>query len=313
MEHVNYPPAFANNAKASAPWARRPPSPPFIHIPPTGQTGGVSVPGLMPSYENVDSSQLTARDVEIITQNATQIATDRAADWAYEQRREAQQVLDFLYLGPNSVVKDHTFLQREGITMVLVARDARMRGVKLMSVEKAAQALGIKVHYVDVEGYENLIGCFPGMISTVNEHLLSVYHSQAQGKSHDGNLVVEPSKFRRGKVLFACETGNERSAAIAAAYIMAVFGKGMVTTVQFICIQRFCCCFDEDVKRKLQSWEDILRARSQVASQAVTPQNTVHAKRQIEEVGGSSEARDGSTLDEDRFQGRETFRPFVDT
>ncbi|KAM0549773.1 hypothetical protein ACHAPJ_009212 [Fusarium lateritium] len=307
-------PSIANNAVPSAPYTRHAPSPPFIPIPSHSLYGPEPVPGMMPSYENVDSSQLTARDVEIITQNATQIATDRATDWSYEQRRDAQQVLDFLYLGPTSVVRNHEFLQKEGITMIVVAKDARIAR-KPASVEKAAEALGLDVHYVDIESYDNLISTFPATIRAVNDHLLAIYHSQAQGKNQDGNLVMDPNTFRRGKVLIACETGNDRAANIVAAYIMAVFGKDMVTTVQFISIQRFCCCFDEDAKRKLQSWEDILRARSQVASEAATPQTTMHSKRQIDQVMGTDEnfdVQDGFRLDQERFEGRDPFVPFVD-
>ena len=125
---------------------------------------------------------------------------------------------------------------------------------------------------------------------------------------------VDPSNFHRGKVLITCETGNDRSAALAAAYIMAVFGKDMITAVQFISIQRFCCTFDEDIKRKLQSWEDILRARSQVASHATTPQNAMHTKRHIEDCSNEEDVdvRDSFTLDHDRFEGRGAFVPFVD-
>ncbi|KAM0421505.1 hypothetical protein ACHAPT_010679 [Fusarium lateritium] len=302
-------------AVPSAPYTFRPPSPPFIHIPPTAHGNGAeSIPGLLPSYENVDPQQLTPKDVAIITQNVTHAPTDRASDWSYEQRREAQPLLNFLYLGPNSVARDRKFLKREGITMVLVARDARMAGMKLMSIENVTQALDIEVHYVDMEGYDNMISSFSNTIRAVNDHLLSIYHSQAQGRSKDGSLVVEPSTFRRGKVLVACETGNDRSAAMAAAYIMALFGKDMITTVQFISVQRFCCCFDEEVKRKLQSWEDILRARSQVASQA---KHAGHGKRHIDEVmdvdmQGNADAADAIALDHDRFQGRDAFVPFVD-
>lgn len=319
-----YQSSIANNAMPAAPYTRRPPSPPFIHIPPTGMAiSGDGTLGLMPSYADVDSSQLTSRDLDIITQNVTQVATDRAADWAYEQRREAQPLLDFLFLGPNSVARDLSFLQREGITMVIVARDVRMTGTPLMSVEKAAQVLGFQVHYTDIEGPHHMISEFSSTVSAINDHLLAVYHSQAQGKNQDGHLIVEPSSFRRGKVLITCETGNDRSAAIAAAYIMAVFGKDMITTLQFICIQRFCCCFDEDVKRKLQSWEDILRARSQVAlSRSAVPSGSdafpsaPQAKRQIDEVMDMEEdvfdAGNGLVTDRDRFEGRDAFTPFLD-
>lgn len=310
MEH----PPYVNNAVPCAPYTRRAPSPPFIHIPPTGQCGGSGVPNLMPSYENVDPSQLTAADVEIITQNAMQIATDRAADWSYELRRDAQKLVDFLYLGPNSVVKDHSWLASEGITMILATRDARMTGRKLMTIEKAAEALGIVVQYVDLDGYDTLIRDLPGIIRLTNDHLLSIYHRQAQGRGQNGDIVVDPSTFRRGKVLITCETGNDRSAAIAAAYIMAVFGKDMVTAVQFITVQRFCCSFDEDIKRKLQSWEDVLRARSQIASDTATPRNATHAKRRISDVMDTDEDSDVKehSVDQDRFMGRSGFVPFVD-
>ncbi|PNP61574.1 hypothetical protein FNYG_13724 [Fusarium nygamai] len=315
MESSGLHPSFANNAVPSAPYVRRAPSPPFIHIPPTGQCGVSAAPILLPSYEHVDSSQLTAHDVKIITQNMQQIATDRAADWSYEQRRDAQKLVDFLYLGPNSIAKDIKWLQEEGITMIAVARDARMAGVKLMSVEKAAKTLNIEVRYINLEGNDKLISSFPDIIRLINDHLLSVYHSQAKGRNKNGELLVDPSAFRRGKVLLTCETGNDRSAAIAAAYIMAVFGKDMITAVQFISIQRFCCAFDEDTKRKLQCWEDILRARSQVAmEQAVTP-NAQHTKRHIDDVMDTSEDSNDKgefALDQDRFNGRGSFAPFVD-
>ena len=305
---------FHPSAVPSAPYTRRAPSPPFIHIPATGQCGAIEVPNLMPSYENVDPSQLTAQDVEIITRNMKQIATDRSADWSYEQRREAQCLVDFLYLGPNSVAKDHEWLKREGITMFLVARDSRMSGTRLNGVEKAAQALGIALQYVDLEGYDKLITSFSVVIRAINDHLLSIYHRQAKEINQDGSMKVDPSNFHRGKVLITCETGNDRSAALAAAYIMAVFGQDMIAAVQFISIQRFCCTFDEDIKRKLQSWEDILRARSQVASHATTPQNAMHTKRHIEDCSNEEDVdvKDSFTLDHDRFEGRGAFVPFVD-
>lgn len=262
--------------------------------------------GLMPSYQNAGSTQLTRRDVEIITQNTMQIAQDRSSDWSYEQRRRAQPLLDFLYLGPNSVIRDLAFLEREGITFIMVVRDSRMANTRLASLEKARQALNIQHHYVDFRGNEQLIGLFPTVIRTINDHLLSVYHDMDK---------------RRGKVLIACETGNERSATIAAAYIMAMFNADMVTTLQFISVQRFCCSLDEDVKRKLQSWEDLLHAQSQVAAQNQSvegtqglPVNGQHAKRHIDEVVDvNQELVDDQDMDmdEERFTGRNAFVPFV--
>jgi serine/threonine/tyrosine-interacting protein len=305
-------PSVANGAQASAPYDRRRPSPPFIHIPPHGTTtSGEPMAGLMPSYENVGSTQLTRHDLEIITQNAIQIAQDRSSDWSYEQRRRAQPLLDFLYLGPNSVIRDLAFLEHAGITLIMVVRDSRMTNTRLASLDKARRALNIQHHYVDFQGNEQLIGMFPGVIRIINDHLLSIHHTGAGG-----------TNARRGKVLIACETGNERSATLAAAYIMAMFNADMITTLQFISVQRFCCCLDEDVKRKLQCWEDLLHAQSQVAAQNRSvegtqhlPSNVQHAKRHIDEVVGMSQElvtdQDMDMTDEDRFTGRAAFVPFV--
>ncbi|QPC63246.1 hypothetical protein HYE67_005477 [Fusarium culmorum] len=306
-------PSLANNTMQSAPYSRRAPSPPFIYIPTTGTCGSVNTPNLLPSFENVDPSQLTLQDVMIITGNVRHIATDCTMDWSYEKRREAQQLVDFLYLGPNIAAKDHDYLRREGITMILVARDARMAGTRLNTIEKAAETLGITLQYIDLEGYENLIQTFSQVVRTVNDHLLSIYHRQAEEITQDGSMKVNPNNFTRGKVLMTCETGNDRSAALAAAYIMVVFGMDMITVLQFINISRFCCVFDEDAKRKLQSWEDLIRARAQVTRQAEMPQNALHAKRQIDDhyEDPESDMKD-ITTDRDRFEGRRAFAPFFD-
>lgn len=307
--HARHPPSNSH-AIPAAPYSLRAPSPPFIHISVSQglDNGPISI---TPSFENIDPSTLTPRDLEIVTQNKLQVATDRAFDWSYEQRREAQPIVDFLYLGPNSVVRNHDYLQREGITMVYVARDARMSGTKLVSVEKAAQKLNVDVKYLDIEGTDRMIGSFQEAIRVINDHLLTNYHSQAQGKIPNGDLVVEPTTFRPGKVLVTCESGNERSAAVTAAYIMAVFGKDMTSSVQFISIQRFCCCFDEDIKRKLQSWEDILKARSQVAAIS----HVGRAKRHYEDMqsGEDADMTDADATDVGRFEGRENFVPFLNS
>lgn len=296
---------------------------------------------LLPSFKNIDPTQLTSVDLQIITRNAKQIALDRAADWEYENRRLAQAVVDFLYLGPTSVVRDHGFLQREGITMMLVVRSSGMAETKPLSVEKASGVLGIPANYVHVDGPQDLIHAFPEIISLINKHLLSVYHSQSRGGEKDGQISVPQGGFRPGKVLVTCESGNYRSAAVAAAYIMAIFGMGMIPTLQFIGLQRFCCAFDEETKRILQSWEDILLARSTVAQQMQHQMSTVSQDQQTSSTvdGGASlvppgkktvgskrglddmmdiesdsceDAGEAPIVDLDRFTDRDSFAPFAD-
>lgn len=287
---------------------------------------------LEPNFSVADLGGLSAEDIRIITNNnMTQVAEDQSAKWEYESRRKAQQILDYLYLGPSSVVRDHSWLQREGITMIMVVRDARMARARLLSVDKASRELGIAAEYVDLTGPHEYVNIFPAVIKKINVHVVSVYRSQlasAEGLRHD-QMALNPENIQRGKVLVVCETGNERSAVVVAAYIMAVFNQDMVAAMQFVGIQRFCVSFDEDNKRILQSWEDILQAqrsvgqalRSESAAQpnpsqhaSLNPQPTQKAKRRIDETYGE-EATDldaNFVLDRDRYTDRGAFAPFVD-
>ncbi|KAK5991503.1 hypothetical protein PT974_09786 [Cladobotryum mycophilum] len=320
--------AARNETIPAAPYSYRPPSPPFIHIPVVqrDQTELCHPLDLMPSYEHVDPAELTSNDITIITRNVVQIATDRAATWYYEQRREAQSILDFLYLGPTAIIRNHDFLRDEGITLVMVVRDARQASRTLASVDKATAALGIPAVYLDIQSPFHLVGIFPDMIRQINRHLLDVYHGQAQGKDETGQVFVKSDNFRHGRVLVTCETGNDRSAAVVAAYIMAMFRKDMVTTLQFINVQRFCCGFDEDLKRALFSWQDIVRAQSAVImdsrfqktsqAQGRPAASKSDTKRRLDDmmddyVDGHGAAADSAT-DRERFSGREAFVPFMD-
>lgn len=311
-----------HNTAPNAPYTRRPPSPPEIYIPAVfhpRKVGNVAQLVMTPSYDNVDPSQLTLEDLAIITQNESHlIAQNIACNWKYEQRREAQRILDFLYLGPNSVIRNHAFLEQEKITMILIVRDSRLASQNFVSVNNAVKALGVEAQYMDVASPQDLIHSFSGAVSRINDHLLSVYHKQAQGREANGQMLLDTSEFVRGKVLVTCESGNDLSSTVVAAYIMAVFGKDFASAIQFVSIQRFCTLFGEDVKRLLQSWGDILQARATVARDRTGAQ--VHpaskGKRGLEALHDENMegSDDGSTadMDQDRFLGRSTFAPFVD-
>jgi len=358
---------LARGTTANAPYVSRPPSPPYIHVPSINFDGGCL--SLVPSYQDVDTTQLTEEDLEIITQNKIQIASDAAGSWKYESRRLAQPVLDFLYLGPSSVARDAGFLRAHGITMLIAARDSRMASARLMSVDRTAQALGIVCDYIDVAGHQELIRAFPTAVQKINDHLLHVYRSQAMPSSAaaaatasgdgssiespsqpgQGQMVIDNSQFRRGKVLVFCETGNDRSAAIVAAYIMSIFGMDLIKTLQFVGLQRFCVNFDEETKNWLKSYEDILTAKRMVwrgldrqaaagiatahpaaegaalsSGTALRPlvANAPRPKRRIEETMETEDVRMEApaagtatasfNLDMDRYTDRPAFIPFTD-
>ena len=302
-----------SGAIPNAPYVRHPPSPPFIAIPSGRDAVWDQIPDLLPSLENIDPAELSAQQVEIITGNKAQVADAERMEWVYEQRRQAQRILDFLYLGPNNVIRDQAFLKREGITLLLITKEAGMLPARLASANKAVDALGIEAAYIEIESPQSLVKAFAEANHTINRHLLDIYNQQIRQDNTD------PSNIRRGKVLISCESGNDRSAAIAAAYIMSTYGNNMATTIRFLSAQRFCCCWDEEVKRKLLSWEDLIKARSQVAASAkieeartpdLAPRD--HHKRGYEDTMDLDDDLATSETDQDRFLGREAFVPFKD-
>jgi protein tyrosine phosphatase (PTP) superfamily phosphohydrolase (DUF442 family) len=283
--------------------------------------------------ENLGPNQLTSHDLQIITGNTTQITGHCPDDWEYEERRRAQAITDFLYLGPTSVVRDHSFLQRAGITMILVVRPEGSVHTKPVSVEKTSKELGIPVQYIYVREVHDLIRAFDGFIQVTNDHLLSVYRSQSAGTNGEGQITVPSNEIRRGKVLATCESGNHWSATMVAAYLMSVCRNDMVHTVQFMSCKRFSCVFDDDVRHMLQSWQDILMARRNVSqnqhgqvldhetsghNQAMIDANTAPARKrrldamvELDYVGSRDDGKE-FVIDADRFIQREPFAPFAD-
>lgn len=305
---------FPGISRTETPVAR-PPSPPPIHIPSyVDKDEGVVInpitavsSNLSPVFDLGQGISITRNEMQQITQNQPQIAP-RNQPWTYESRRRAQPILSFLYLGPASVARDTAFLREHGITMLLAARDTRQAAARLLAVSKTASELGIAADYVDVSGRAELISTIPLAVGKINSHLLS--------------------RGGAGKVLVCCETGNERSAALVAAYVMTMYDADLVTALRFIHYRRFCANFDEDLKFLLRSYGDIVAARRMVNGSA-----TLHQHQQENEQRDMSAASEGkkgkrgisdTSLDEEdagsggpesdmqRFYGRH-LTPFVDS
>ena len=175
----------------------------------------------------------------------------------------AQQILPFLYLGPMAAARDRNFLQREGITMVLAVRNTMSAQAKLLG-SKAAQEMGIETRNVDVAGNQELIAAFPRAIDVINTHLSAMYQlQQARGAQATASAQNHPPSTP-GKVLVFCESGNERSATLVTAYIMAMYSADLIKAIQIVQAQRFAVAFDDSLRNLLSTYEIILRAKRDV-------------------------------------------------
>lgn len=221
-------------------------------------------------------------------------------DWSYERRREAQMILPYLYLGPMTAAKDEAWMRNEGITMVLGVRQKHEFVSKLMDgAMRRIRAAGVEAHTVDLANNQDLIHAFPDTTAMINLHLSQVH--AATGKL--------------GKVLVFCESGNERSVGVVAAYLMETHADvDYIKAMQLCQAQRFCVNFDDSMKRVLQGYWDILCAKRSVAATAAGTQPLSNgpskSKRSLER--DEDDDMDGMDVDDvERFGGR-TFTPFTD-
>ncbi|KAE9974256.1 hypothetical protein BLS_003223 [Venturia inaequalis] len=178
--------------------------------------------------------------------------------WNYANRRQAQSVLTYLYLGPQNAARDKDYIQREGITMILAIEHKTPSGSMLTKGPmKVADELGISKAKVEVAHNQELISLFPTTTRIINSHLREMHNRKAlnpQGGIPDG------------KVLVFCESGNERSAGVVAAYLMDTYTETDYVKAAQICNQRrFCCSFDDSMKQLLKTYGELVTAKRDIA------------------------------------------------
>ena len=243
----------------------------------------------------------------------------------------AQQILPFLYLGPMSAAKDRNFLQREGITMVIAVRNTKSAQARLLG-SKAAQELGLNTKMIDVDGNQELIAAFPRAIEAINSHLSAMYKQDQLKHTQRAAAVQGGLQSTPGKVLVFCESGNERSATLVAAYIMAMYSTDLVKAVQIVQAQRFAVAFDDSLRNLLLTYEMILKAKRDVmqadnrmlsvpggirstgASAGNDSEANRRSKRTYDETYNDDMETDGgeSHQDHGRFETRDGSAPFQD-
>ncbi|PNP43165.1 hypothetical protein TGAMA5MH_05099 [Trichoderma gamsii] len=300
----------------SAPYSFRPPSPPMIHVP-LQPHYGAERHSILPSHRPVEFARLTDDEFAIITGNRTQTAQYREG-WPYEWRRDAHSILDFLYLGPTSVIRDDEFMQREAFTMMIIVRDARAPR-DYPSARAVSARLGISQVYIDVSP-ENQLPSFYKMVNQVNDHLLNVNGPQSSGSEDASQRVRRPM----GKILVTCDSGNDLSPTLVAAYLILMYGLTMESGFGYVISQRFCCVFDGKSKEALRTWQELIEASAAVASNsqhhadAVGPASHTKAKENTKRRLDTMLSEEKTYVDCwpvgdcERFEGRPTFVPFME-
>ena len=255
---------MASNYTSSGPYAFKVSEPPRVAVPPPAveyvsnrpsfKISGVSV------YEHTDEFG-DPSFIHCLTSQGCNL-NHRMLEWKYEERRNAQAILPFLFLGPSTAAQDKCFLRDTGITFVIAVRSDDSRRSKLVTKLDAGEELGLETAVVVGSTPLQIISQLPGAVKLINDHLRrSMSDAKLAGVSINVNL---PPDFIRGKVLVFCENGNERSSAIVLAYLMAMYNLSAIEAIQAVQSQRFCITAEEPMKQMLLQFQDLLRAKRDV-------------------------------------------------
>ena len=167
---------------------------------------------------------------------------------------------------------------------------------------KAAQELGIDTKMIDVAGNQELIAAFPRAIEAINAHLSTMYQQDQVRRTQAADTKqAHLQSSAPGRVLVFCESGNERSATLVTAYIMAMYATDLIKAIQIVQAQRFAVAFDDSLRNLLSTYEIILKAKRDV----VQANN-----RLLGMPGGNSDP--SASVGSDDGAGKSSKRPFDD-
>lgn len=227
--------------------------------------------------------------------------------WKYDSRHKAQAILPFLFLAPQNVARDPTYLKDNNITMVISVRSAQSARTqpKLLDPSRFPSCATLQTATFDVDGPYDLIQRIRPILKMISDHL------EARTTAQQMNTLEDVG----GKVLVFCENGNDRSPVLVAAYIMLIFGWPWHESLNFIHAFRFSVSLNGAMNDMLKTWEEMLRAESDTAAANSGLQNirggsgpTRKAKRTIDDAYDS----DDTMTDDAEVATRPGIAPFVD-
>ncbi|CAO3667017.1 unnamed protein product [Rhizopus stolonifer] len=160
-------------------------------------------------------------------------------DWQYEMRREIQEIIPNVYLGPFSACKNIDILQQQGITHVMCFFDEAE--TRIFRIDAVAQHFAFKQFIVSDTILQNLIQHFPTVSKCID--------------------MIIP----QGKVVLCCNGGMSRSPAFVVAYVMEKYNLDTIQAYQFVQSKRLCINPNDGFKCQLKEYEPIFRARRGVA------------------------------------------------
>lgn len=198
-------------------------------------------------------------------------------DWKYEMRRDMQEILPNIYLGPYSASKNLQLLQSTGITHLVLIRSAAERLIKKAFPDKFI--------------YNELV-----VTDIITQNVISLF---PQSKK-----FIDEAVQNGGKVLVFCMDGISRSPTFMIAYVMEHCGWDFQTSFVYVQNKRFCMNPNDGFKVQLKEYEPIFLARHQFQQQQLQQnpddvQRLLHRKRSAEYDTGEESSHHRGRFDND--------------
>ncbi|KAJ8296381.1 Serine/threonine/tyrosine-interacting protein A [Rhodotorula toruloides] len=175
-------------------------------------------------------------------------------EWKYEMRREAQEILPGLFVGPFQPSWKLEVLQSLGITHILCIAETREQHILKPKFPEHFVYLIQDIRDADDQ---NLIRIFPQTYNFI-----------------DGALAAG------GRVLVHCGDGISRSPAIVTAYVMLKTGLTHEDAFTFVQARRFCVAPRTEFVHQLEAYRPII-----MASQAVAADKNAQAGQRVRRRG----------------------------
>ncbi|KAL1918934.1 uncharacterized protein VTP21DRAFT_2315 [Calcarisporiella thermophila] len=213
---------------------------------------------LVPSFSIVSNALHTMNGV-----------TPPPLEWRYEMRREMQEILSGLYLGPYTASRNLPLLTQAGITHILCVRDEQEH-----QLLRPLHPQHFSYLELELSRHRNMIPVF----TTAKQFIDAALHSG-------------------GKVLVYCASGISSAPTFVIAYIMETLGLGYEEAFEMVQARRFCMNPCENFKSQLKEYEPILTARAQMQQDVDENKMLRGMRRPLAETG--SEENAGSVGGED--------------
>ncbi|GAA6009877.1 hypothetical protein JCM11491_000849 [Sporobolomyces phaffii] len=193
-------------------------------------------------------------------------------EWRYEMRRDAQEIVPGLYVGPFQPSWKLDILQGLGISHILCIAESREAHLVRAKFPEHFQYLIQEIRDADDQ---NLIRIFP----------------QAQ-------TFIDGALSAGGRVLVHCGDGISRSPAIVTAYIMMKTSLSYEDAFAFVQARRFCVSPRIEFVRQLEAYRPILLASQTVAADrnaqaGQRPRRRMREEDEEDDTGGGGQGMDG--------------------